>query len=507
MNKLESKLYNNGERLVPYVSHNEGELVRHRSSYAFFYNVINYDQKSTSSKAVSIIDLGFGSGWGSAILSGIEKSKIIGVDIGRECETYAKQNYARSNIEYIIQDARTFVARMKASDYVVSRGVLEHIPDGLNLIKDFKYKKRVIIDVPYNEAAGNTHHVLLGLTDKDFKLYQNCEIFYEDVNGAIYKDYCPSNANMMMVVISKPGLKKVGDIFDFPILPIRSQEKEIAVDAHKIGSVTWLDKKDLFPEVIKNIKPALIGYDIGAGIVPHDYLEPIIYVCCEPYEEYVNVLAEKISGDNEKIYVVQKKDWFASISNLKDNSIDSVYLIDVIEHLPKQEGKKLLRMTERVARKQIVIFTPLGYIKQEVLDGGKDAWGLNGAAYQEHKSGWMPRDFDQTWDIFACKNYHTFNNIGKRLKNPFGALWAIKNMNKDFQETPLSFDSIPSEIKAELIERLPSHYFDVVEKYQNERVNLQELQSAYLGLVNSRAVKYANSIKKILKKIGVRRYR
>ena len=91
MNRLEAKLYNNGERLVPYVSHNDDELVRHRSSYVFFYNTIEHDQKIVKEEDISIVDLGFGSGWGSAILSGIKKSKIVGVDIGQECKIYAEK--------------------------------------------------------------------------------------------------------------------------------------------------------------------------------------------------------------------------------------------------------------------------------------------------------------------------------------------------------------------------------------------------------------------------------
>lgn len=258
-------------------------------------------------------------------------------------------------------------------------------------------------------------------------------------------------------------------------------------------NVKWIERDKLFPEVIKNIKPVMIGFDIGTGIVSHDYLKTTLYVCCEPYEEYAKVLAGKIEGKDN--YVILQKDWMGSIAGLKDNSIDSVFLIDVIEHLEKEEGRKLLKITERVVRKQIVIFTPLGFVKQELLEGGKDAWGLNGATYQEHKSGWLPEDFDDTWDIYACKDFHNTNNIGEKIDKPFGALWAIRNFNKDDELFNSSLDSLPLEVKNVLLNKFPNFYFDLLEKY-----NL--LQIEHKNLLNTKAVRYSNKIKKYLGKIN-----
>lgn len=77
MNRLQELIYNRGERLVPYVSHDNGELVRHRSSYAFFHRIIAEDTAAREPSAtVSIVDLGFGSGYGCALLSSFEKRKL-----------------------------------------------------------------------------------------------------------------------------------------------------------------------------------------------------------------------------------------------------------------------------------------------------------------------------------------------------------------------------------------------------------------------------------------------
>lgn len=67
----------------------------------------------------------------------------------------------------------------------------------------------------------------------------------------------------------------------------------------------------------------------------------------------------------------------------KPKSFDAVLALDLIEHLQKSDGKKLLSKMEKIARKKVVILTPNGFIKQE-----DDETRL-----QEHLSGWTIGDF------------------------------------------------------------------------------------------------------------------
>lgn len=68
-----------------------------------------------------------------------------------------------------------------------------------------------------------------------------------------------------------------------------------------------------------------------------------------------------------------------------DNSVDVVSIIDGIEHMDKETGLELIREMKRIARKQILLFTPEGYLKNEP----HNAWGIEGAdEHQTHKSGW-----------------------------------------------------------------------------------------------------------------------
>jgi SAM-dependent methyltransferase len=62
-----------------------------------------------------------------------------------------------------------------------------------------------------------------------------------------------------------------------------------------------------------------------------------------------------------------------------DDEFDCAVALDVIEHLTKSAGMKLIADLERVARRRIVVFTPNGFLPQEPYDGNP---------HQAHVSGW-----------------------------------------------------------------------------------------------------------------------
>lgn len=62
-----------------------------------------------------------------------------------------------------------------------------------------------------------------------------------------------------------------------------------------------------------------------------------------------------------------------------ERSVDVVVASDLIEHLTKEDGLKLMAMMEKIAIKKVIIFTPNGFLPQGEYDGNK---------YQVHLSGW-----------------------------------------------------------------------------------------------------------------------
>lgn len=68
-----------------------------------------------------------------------------------------------------------------------------------------------------------------------------------------------------------------------------------------------------------------------------------------------------------------------------DRRFDACIALDVIEHLTKEDGWKMLETMERLATKRVVIFTPNGFIPQKSHDGD----------LQEHLSGWLADEMRQ----------------------------------------------------------------------------------------------------------------
>jgi SAM-dependent methyltransferase len=65
--------------------------------------------------------------------------------------------------------------------------------------------------------------------------------------------------------------------------------------------------------------------------------------------------------------------------NFAARSFDCVAALDLIEHLPKADGRQLIAMMEKIAKKKIIIFTPNGFLPQGADDNNP---------WQVHRSGW-----------------------------------------------------------------------------------------------------------------------
>lgn len=66
-------------------------------------------------------------------------------------------------------------------------------------------------------------------------------------------------------------------------------------------------------------------------------------------------------------------------------SFDVVLCLDLLEHLEKEDGARLLQAMEEIARRQVIISTPIGEFEQHSYDGNP---------YQEHKGSWRPNELE-----------------------------------------------------------------------------------------------------------------
>lgn len=504
-------VYNEGERLIPFVTHAEDEVVRHFSSYDFFAKIIRKDIENNEKYDVSVLDIGFGCGYGCFIFSKISEVKqVTGVDVSYACKAYAQENYGARNIDFVIADAAEFLSQKQSFDYITSRGVLEHIPNGLKLTKEANYTQRLIIDVPYDEEAGNQHHVLLGIKEDSFRDYENYELFYEGLDGTIWdSENKPSTKpNMILCVASRKGLPRVSEMFDFPIQPVNIEyvkdsllaRSEDYVNQSQNRYYNYKNPTDFLLAAENAIQHVDVVLDVGSGIEPMNYFRPKFHILLEPFDEYVQILTTRFANDGS-VFVMSGTSQNL-LSSFAANSVDTVFLLDVIEHLPKADGIYVLSHAERIARRQIVVFTPLGFMPQTVHEGEKDAWGLGGATVQEHLSGWVPEDFGEGWDFHICEAYHKLDFRNQLLNKEYGAFFAIKSFFGKPTPIPQSISDIrkplPSEVQLEKVRLDLNATKAVLVDTQNQLV---DTQSKLQSISQHWAVKSLKQTKKIYSKI------
>jgi SAM-dependent methyltransferase len=67
----------------------------------------------------------------------------------------------------------------------------------------------------------------------------------------------------------------------------------------------------------------------------------------------------------------------------REKSFNTVLCLEVLEHLERGDGQRLLQAIEKIARHQVIISTPAGTYKQEAYDDNP---------HQEHRYIWIPSE-------------------------------------------------------------------------------------------------------------------
>lgn len=190
--------------------------------------------------------------------------------------------------------------------------------------------------------------------------------------------------------------------------------------------VVWTSKNKVADLVKDRIIKTKVVLDIGSGIHPQTFFRPFVHICVEPHLPYLNRLQKDVNNDSR--YILLNCTWDNAMKNMLPKSVDTVFALDFIEHIQKSEGFKFLQEAERLARRQIVVFTPLGFYPQTYNDSKKlDRWGMDGGSWQTHRSGWLIDDFGDDWNLVCCDAYHFLDEYDQPLEKPIGAIWAFRN--------------------------------------------------------------------------------
>lgn len=110
----------------------------------------------------------------------------------------------------------------------------------------------------------------------------------------------------------------------------------------------------------------------------------------------LNTHDEMVHGDVRKL-----DDYF------RPKQFDACVGMDVIEHVIKSDGIKMMQDMENIAAKKVVIFTPCGFLRQRHASNDD---------LQEHLSGWEPSEM-------ADRGYQVLGFLGpKKMRGEYHAI-------------------------------------------------------------------------------------
>ena len=89
-------------------------------------------------------------------------------------------------------------------------------------------------------------------------------------------------------------------------------------------------------------------------------------------------------------------------------SFDAVLASDLIEHLSKNDGEKLIAVMEKLAKKKVIIFTPNGFLPQTPYDDNK---------FQAHISGWEVEEMQaKGYQVYGLSGWRPLKGERAELK-------------------------------------------------------------------------------------------
>jgi len=142
------------------------------------------------------------------------------------------------------------------------------------------------------------------------------------------------------------------------------------------------------------------------------YITPPICVGIEKYKPDLEVAQQ--SQTHDEFYEL---DALSCKEHFGENKFDVCVAFDVIEHLTKKDGLKLLADMEKMATKRVIIFTPNGFLPQHGFEAGD---------FQEHLSGWNVNEIRNLgYNVIGLNGLKSLRTEHYRLKYKPQALWAI----------------------------------------------------------------------------------
>jgi 2-polyprenyl-3-methyl-5-hydroxy-6-metoxy-1,4-benzoquinol methylase len=103
------------------------------------------------------------------------------------------------------------------------------------------------------------------------------------------------------------------------------------------------------------------------------------YLGLEIHKPYFEKLNSTVNSFGKKHKIIRYKNESVLNCRFTRKEFDWVVLLDVIEHLPKEQGLEILALAKDWSKKGVILSTPNGFYQQGELDGNPN---------QAHLSGW-----------------------------------------------------------------------------------------------------------------------
>jgi SAM-dependent methyltransferase len=150
----------------------------------------------------------------------------------------------------------------------------------------------------------------------------------------------------------------------------------------KLSPYFPLTYTDIVARFLKGCKSILdVGCGNGELMINLRKRINVYSVGLELYLPYLHEAKKRKSHDD---FILADARWLP----IKPKSFDGVLCSQVLEHLNKIEGLKLLENAEKISKLRVVIGTTIGYIPYLPLEPESD-----NNPFQVHKSGFMPQFF------------------------------------------------------------------------------------------------------------------
>lgn len=205
-----------GERMVP---------AYHKSKIVYGEHIVRYTAARELVKNKKVLDIASGSGYGTAELAKTA-AYVTGVDVNQDAIAYAKRNYGKTNVNFILGDGVTIPLDTDSVDVVVSFETIEHIEDYKFFLKEvervLKPDGLFVLSTPNDVEfpEGNHYHIhefkekeLVSLVKRSFK---TIDMYYQGTwlyNALLPINMLGSEWEDMLMTMQTAPIKTIQSVY------------------------------------------------------------------------------------------------------------------------------------------------------------------------------------------------------------------------------------------------------------------------------------------------------